>query len=453
MRKKITDAIARADADYIEVRIHEGAATGITYAGKELEAIGERTGLGGCVRALVNGGWGFASFNDIAHLPRYVDMACAHARLVGDAGVRLAPVPPRTATVSLPPDLDPADVPLAEKHALCNRYNRIILKHDQIQTSTVSYRDAAGQVIFANSEGTFVVQDMAFCGIAVLAIAKDGMDVQRAYESAGDLRGYGNVIGFEEKCEEVAKRAIDLLHAAPVRAGRYTVVIDPELCGTFVHEAFGHLSEADFLYENDRLQEIMVFGRRFGPDHLAIVDDGTMEGEAGTMAYDNEGTPTQRTELIGNGVLVGRLHSRETAAKMNETPTGNARALGYALEPIVRMTNTYMEPRDIPFDAMLDGIEHGIYAVGSIGGQTNAEMFTFSAEQAYEIRKGKVGKRLRDVVLTGNVFDTLMNIEAIGNDLRLYGGLGGCGKGNQGPLRTGVGGPHVRIKDVLIGGR
>jgi TldD protein len=138
---------------------------------------------------------------------------------------------------------------------------------------------------------------------------------------------------------------------------------------------------------------------------------------------------------------------------MNEKPTGNARALGYANEPIVRMTNTYMEPRDYSFEQMLSEVENGIYAIGALGGQTNMEMFTFSAEEAYMIEGGKIKEKIRDVVLTGNVFETLMNIDAIGNDLNIYGGLGGCGKGGQSPLRVSDGGPHVRIRNVVIGGR
>ncbi|MEE9605335.1 MAG: TldD/PmbA family protein, partial [Candidatus Scalindua sp.] len=186
---------------------------------------------------------------------------------------------------------------------------------------------------------------------------------------------------------------------------------------------------------------------------LSIVDDGTLEGEAGYNKYDSEGTPTQKTYLIKDGILTSRLHSRETAAKMNESPTGNARAINYAHEPIVRMTCTYMEPRSWTFEDMLANTDDGIYAIGSLGGQTNTEMFTFSAEEAYQIRGGKLCEKIRDVVLTGNVFETLMNIDAIGNDLTLYGGLGGCGKGGQSPLRVSDGGPHIRIRNVTIGGR
>ncbi|MEP9410313.1 MAG: TldD/PmbA family protein [Candidatus Brocadia sp.] len=453
MEKLIKDALKSAKADYVEIRVQEGVSTGITYVGKELESIGENNNFGGCVRALVKGGWGFVAFNDIAHLPRYVEMACEQARFVGVTESQLAPIPVIHDRVKTQVEIDPADISLTEKQAICNKYNNMILSSKQIQTSNVRYVDSHGTVYFASTEGSFIVQETIFCGISLLAMARDGMNVQQAYHSVGDLRGFSNVKNLEQKCEEVTKRAVDLLSAKPVTGGRYTVIIDPKLCGVFVHEAFGHLSEADFIYENKKLREIMVLGKRFGIDALSIVDDGTLVGEAGYNKYDSEGTPTQKTYLIKNGILTSRLHSRETAARMNEKPTGNARAIGYAHAPIVRMTNTYMEPRDYTFQKMLSEVANGIYAIGALGGQTNMEMFTFSAEEAYMIRNGKIQEKVRDVVLTGNVFETLMNIDAIGNDLQIHGGLGGCGKGGQSPLRVSDGGPHVRIRNVVIGGR
>ena len=134
-------------------------------------------------------------------------------------------------------------------------------------------------------------------------------------------------------------------------------------------------------------------------------------------------------------------------------PTGNARCLSYEFAPIVRMSNTYMEPGACSLEELLDGAGEGIYAIGSLGGQTDMEMFTFSAEEGYEIRKGKLGRRLRDVVLSGNVFQTLAAIDGIGSDFRMHGGLGGCGKGGQAPLRVSDGGPSVRIRNVVVGGR
>ena len=453
MEKLIKNALKSAKADHLEIRINEGRGTGVSYVGKELESIGESSMMGGCVRALVNGGWGFVAFNDIENLPRYVKMACEQATLVGNEDVALAETRVISDVVQTPVDVDPADVSLIDKHDLCQKYNNIILSSKKIQTSSVRYVDSHSTLYFANLEGSFIVCKNIFCGVSVMAMAKDGMDVQQAYNSIGDLRGYSKVENFEESCEEVTKRAVDLLSAKPVEAGKHTVIVDPKLCGVFTHEAFGHLSEADFIYENQKLREIMKLGKRFGSDELSIVDDGTLVGEAGYNKYDSEGTPTQKTYLIKDGILTNRLHSRETAAKMNEKPTGNARAISYGSEPIVRMTNTYMESRDQTFEDMLAGVDDGIYAKGSLGGQTNTEMFTFSAEEAYKIKDGKICEQVRDVVLTGNVFETLMNIDAIGNDRVMFGGLGGCGKGGQSPLRVSDGGPHIRIKNVTIGGR
>ncbi len=453
MEKLIKRALNSVKADYVEIRIQEGRGTGISYVGKELESIGESTAIGGSVRALVKGGWGFVAFNDIEKLSHYVKMACEQAEIVENKDISLAETEVIHDHIKTEVDIDPADISLTDKHDLCHKYNNIILSSEKIQTTNVRYVDSHSTLYFANLEGSFIVSENIFCGVSFMAIAKDGMNVQQAYNSVGDLRGYTNVENLEKSCEEVIKRAVDLLSARPVEGGKYTVIVDPKLCGVFAHEAFGHLSEADFIYENERLREMMKIGKRFGSDDLTIVDDGTRVGEAGYIKYDSEGTPSQKTYLIQNGILKSRLHSRETAAKMGELPTGNSRAISYAHEPIVRMTNTYMEPRDWSFDDMLASTDNGIYAIGSLGGQTNTEMFTFSAEEAYRIKDGKLCEKIRDVVLTGNVFETLLNIDAIGNDLVLFGGLGGCGKGGQSPLRVSDGGPHIRIRNVTIGGR
>ena len=229
------------------------------------------------------------------------------------------------------------------------------------------------------------------------------------------------------------------------------MVLDPILAGVFTHEAFGHLSESDFVYENDRMREIMVLGRKFGKPLLNIVDGGAVPGYRGSYKYDDEGIPSTKTYLIKEGVLVGRLHSRETAAKMGERPTGNARAISYSHQPIVRMSNTYIEPGATTFEEMISDIKEGVYAKNWYGGMTSMEMFTFSAGEAYMIRNGKIAELLRPVVLSGNVFTTLENIDAIGNDLDMNQG-GGCGKGGQSPLAVSNGSPHIKISDCLVGG-
>ncbi|MBF8265111.1 MAG: peptidase U62, modulator of DNA gyrase, partial [Dehalococcoidia bacterium] len=172
-----------------------------------------------------------------------------------------------------------------------------------------------------------------------------------------------------------------------------------------------------FIYENPQLKEIMTLGRKFGGKHLNIADGAAIPGLRGSFTYDDEGTPSTKTYLIKDGILVGRLHSRETAAKMGEKPTGNARAVDYRFAPIVRMTNTIIEPGQASLEDLLKGIKEGVYVKNWYGGTTSMEMFTFSAGEAYMIRNGKIAEPIRPVVLTGNVFTTLENIDAIANDL------------------------------------
>ncbi|MBU0701301.1 TldD/PmbA family protein [bacterium] len=453
MREYLWEAIKAVPADYIEVRIEETIRTRVDFVGRELEQIGTVERRGGCVRVLSNGGWGFASFNNLDALRTNIQNAADMARLVGNSGARLVPITPVVAEYMMKWGKDPIQISLSEKQQLCERYNHIILNTPKVQTTSVRYRDIALKKYLLTSEGTYISQQGVFCGISLAAIAKEGNNIQQSHFSTGDFRGYAQVEGLEDRAESVAKAAVDLLSAEQISGGKYTVIIDPKLCGVFVHEAFGHLSEADFLYENPHLQELMPLGARFGADDLSIVDFPGLEGEAGYYPYDDEGVPGTKTYLIKDGILSNRLHCRETAAVMNEPLSGNARAIDYAHEPIVRMSNTYLEPRGCRFEEMFEGVSHGIYAKGAIGGMTNCEMFTFSAEEAFLIENGKITKPLREVVLTGNVFETLSNIDAIGDDVVFYGGLGGCGKAGQSPLPVSTGGPHIRVQNVTIGGR
>jgi TldD protein len=274
--------------------------------------------------------------------------------------------------------------------------------------------------------------------------------VQQGFEAVSKVAGFEAVVGHHALAEMAARRAVDLLSAPRVQGGRYTVVCNPRLAGVFAHEAFGHLSEADFVYENPRAQEMMVLGRRFGGEILTIADDGSIPGLRGSHRYDDEGTPTGRSELIREGVLVGRLHSRETAAKMDERPTGNARATGYRYPPIVRMTNTFIEGGGTSFADMIGDVELGVYACDAFGGETALENFSFSAAYAYMIRDGQIAELVRDVILSGNLFVTLEHIDAVGDDFQ-WSEWGMCGKG-QGGLPVSMGAPHVRIRDVIIGG-
>ncbi len=444
-------ALKGYSADYIEVRLEENQTSHITYRGRELESVGKTSATGGSVRALVRGGWGFVSFNNLNQLPSTINLAVKQAQFAGNEESQLAPVEPVVDTVSSQ-NKNPVVLPLAEKKQLLDEYNDVIWHTPRLQTSVITYSDSHKKVIFLNSSGSYVEQESSGIALRLTAVATEGSEVQQVGLSLGSNGDFSQIKGLHHQIEQMAQRAVELLSAPRVKGGEYTVVLDPVLAGVFVHEAFGHLSEADFVYENDRLREIMVLGKKFGGAELNIVDTAAIPGLRGSYKYDDEGVPATKTYLIREGKLVGRLHSRETAAKMKETPTGNARAINYRYPPIVRMTNTYIEPGAASFDDIIGDIKEGVYAKNWYGGTTSMEMFTFSAGEAYMIRNGKLAETLRPVMLTGNVFTTLNNIDAIGNDLEMNQG-GGCGKGAQAPLPVANGSPHIRIRHCLVGGR
>jgi TldD protein len=447
----LAEELKKHHADYIEARLEESQTSHITYRGRELESIGRATAIGGNVRALVRGGWGFTSFNDFDELSGRVALAVEQAQFAGSGESQLSPVPPVVDEVPGEADKNPVAIPLVDKKRLLDEYNEIIWGTPQLQTSTIGYGDSRKKVIFLSSSGSYIAQERADVTLRLAAIAAKDGEVQQVGLSLGSRGDFSSIQGLHQQIEEMSRHAVEILSAPQAKGGEYTVVLDPVLAGVFVHEAFGHLSESDFVYENDRLQQIMTLGKQFGSEHLNIVDSAAVPGLRGSYKYDDEGVPAVKTYLIREGKLVGRLHSRETAAKMNEAPTGNARAINYRYPPIVRMTNTYIEPGTVSFEDMIADIKEGIYAKNWYGGTTSMEMFTFSAGEAYMIRNGKVAEALRPVVLTGNVFNTLKNIDAIGNDLEMNQG-GGCGKAEQMPLPVSNGSPHIRIRHCLVGG-
>ena len=451
LQERMQSALKGVDARYVEVRIEESESSNIRYRGRDLEEIGRGSGLGGNVRALADGGWAFASFNKIEDLPEKVRQAVHQAKVVGGERIELAPVEPVVDTVAARVVKDPTAMSLAEKKATLDQYVDIIMSTEGVQSAALGYGDGRRRVAFANSEGTYIEQERMDVNLGMRAIARDGSEVQQSGVSLGSLGDFTFVEHLHLDAQEVADHAISLLRAPEVPGGEYTVVLDPILAGVFIHEAFGHLSEADHIYAEPRMQELMVLGRRFGGQHLNVVDGAAVPDLRGSYRYDDEGVRAHRSDLIRDGVLVGRLHSRETAAKLGEQPTGNARAISYRYPPIVRMTNTFIEPGEASVDDLFADVKDGLYVKNWYGGNTAMEQFTFSAGEAYRIRDGKVAEMCRPVMLSGNLFTTLQNLDAVANDLDMNQG-GGCGKGGQSPLPVSNGSPHIRIRQVLIGG-
>ncbi|MCF7890015.1 TldD/PmbA family protein [Candidatus Bipolaricaulota bacterium] len=458
MLKKLKEGLRVSKGEFTEIRIEKARRTNVKYEKDKLMNIDSSEEIGGFVRTLVQGGWGIATFNSLDEIPDKAKKAHEIGKEVSsnlEESIKIAEVPPENDEIRSNQIRDFRDVSLEEKRDTVKHYNRKMLDYDdRIESTRAVYSDSFRELNYVNSEGTELYQEIPDVTLALVAIAKgDENNIQTAHDSIGEAAGFELVQEKEEMAEEVASQAVSLLSADPVEGGQYTVLLNPKLAGVFIHEAFGHLCEADHFYKNDRLQEIMTLGRKFGPESLNVVDEGFIKGRRGNLPYDEEGVPRQKTYLIKNGKLNSFLHNRETAAKMGQDPTGNARAISYRHEPIVRMTNTYIEAGEKSFEDLIGSIDHGIYAKDAYGGQTQLEQFTFSAGHGFIIEDGEIGPMVRDVVLTGNIFRSLENISGIGNDLDIIGSAGGCGKGGQMPLPVTDGSPHLRIEDVTIGGR
>jgi len=266
----------------------------------------------------------------------------------------------------------------------------------------------------------------------------------------------GGACGFEALKKEdtekfgrkVAQKAVRLLDAKSAPSGKFTVIMDPELTGVFIHEAVGHASEADLILQNDSILKGKI-GETIGSPLVNIVDDGSMDA-FGYYAYDAEGVKTRENQLVKNGKLVSVISSRETASKLNIEPSGNSRS-SISDQPIVRMSNTYLKSGNLEFEELIEDIENGIYLKGSRGGQvdTGKGIFQFNAAESFNIQKGEVKEPLRDVSLSGNILEILKKVDGVGSDFKMS--LGFCGKSGQ-TAPVGDGGPHVRVIEATVGG-
>ena len=458
MKSKILEIIEKYKnkTDYLEIRVEENETTQIKFLNSELDTLSQSKAIGGYVRSCYKGRWGFCSFNNLEKINDHALSAIQQSIFLANGSNEktiLAPIAPVNCTKEIKlAGKDPRKIKLKDKVELFKHYSSIAKSHsDKITSSTSRYFEKTQKIVFVNSDNSYIEHGWVDMEARFSTTSQEDGIVQVGSESLGSRLGFEEIENLDKRILSTAKRSVEQLKLKPPKSGSYTVVIDPILTGLFVHEAFGHLSEADFVFENPKMEELMTFGKKFGEGFLNILDGGKISNHRGSFLYDDEGTPSENTYLIKEGVLVGRLHSRETAGKLNENPTGNARCLDYRFPPIVRMTNTWIEPQKNSPEDLLSEIKLGIWAGNWHGGQTNGEMFTFSSGEARMIRNGKLAEPIRDVVLNGNVFQTLKDIEGIGNDM-YWDESGGCGKGGQSGLPVGVGGPSIRIRNVVVSG-
>ena len=443
---------------YVEARFHKRTSSEIRIAGGELEEAKTSKIAGVGIRVLIDGAWGFSSTSDISQKSMREALSNAIAIAKVSAKGRKKKVEKlgrakfavgRFAVKAT----DPLDKHSIEEKVKIVRDTEKLARSfsPKIKSAVCSFREMADQKIIVNSDG-------ASCEILdtkpefrISAIASSSGEVIGATESIGVTGGWKELFSRSSP-EKMAKKASDvalkLLTAKKPKGERATVVLDPGMVGLIAHEAIGHTVEADFVLSGSIVSGKM--GKKVASELVTLVDSGLSEGAAGTTLVDDEWVLGQRTVLIENGILKSYLHNRETAAIYKVESTASARAFEYTDEPIIRMRNTYIEPGDYDDEEIIKEVKHGYLLKGARNGQADANgEFMFGAQEAYRIEKGEVRDILRGVTMSGNAFDALKSVDAIGKDFRFDIGSGYCGKWQ--PAKVDGGGAHLRCT-AIVGG-
>ena len=435
--------------DYIDIRAGIGDNTSILMKDGNVDEINTGMSLAARVRVLNNGAWGFAYTTDLSKINEITDTAIRFSNsLKGD--VELSETDIIKDKISVDVKIPFNDISIEEKKDIMKQANDAAII-DKVNSTTVSYGDSEVNELFMSSEGSEIQVKTSRVRMALNASATNGEIIQFGHGSLGGVKGFEAISDkdLEEFGRTIGQKAVRLLDAKPAPSGNFPVIADPELTGVLVHEALGPAVEGDLILQNDSILKDKM-GCQIASDIVNIFDDASLKEGFGYYPYDVEGVKTSPNQLVKDGKLVSLLNSRETASKLNMKSSGNARSL-IADQPIVRMSNTYLQPRDNSFEELLEDIQDGIYLKGSRGGQvdTGKGIFQFNAAEGYLIKDGEITTPLRDVSLSGNILETLQNIDAVGNDFKLS--VGFCGKDGQ-TAPVGDGGPHTRILNALVGG-
>ena len=453
MLTRLKQLLSRIDADYVDIRHETKTETAIAFSGAELTEIGSNTTDGFVLRLLKNGGFSAVSVTREDQLDRALETAQRNARLLAtrtDKKVSLA----ATAVVrdAIKPQLteDPRQISLDEKLALTQRYNQIPLCEEKVITTAISYTEVIREKTLVTSEGTEIQEELVTSRIGGGITTGDGTSLQSVRVGVGGSTGFGLLRNVDEQFEIKTRIALDLLQAKPVTAGSYNVILNPSLAGVFTHEAFGHFSEADLIEDAPSMRARMQIGAMLGTEILSIKDDPTLPDQLGHYRYDDEGVAARPVQLMQNGVLRGRLHSRRTAAAFGEPISGHCVAEDYRYAPIIRMGTIFIEPGAHSLDDLLQQLDNGLYVLDAMGGQTSGENFTFGAQYGYEVKNGSIQGMVRDINISGNLYSTLQSIQSVGDQVVLS-KIGGCGKG-QTNIRSCHGAPPILVNNVVLGG-
>ena len=429
----------------------------------------ETEGIG--VRLLVDGAWGFACDRRLTRrgAEEAARRAAEFARSASSAHARqLAPIEARNGAYRTPIELDPFDVPLADKVSFCLRAEGA-LRRPEITIAMCSVRAQREHKVFVSSDGVAVDHETFETGAGIDAVAvADGVYQVRSYPSAhgGSSAGAGweyvEALGLEREAPRIAEQAAALLTAPVCPSGTMDIVIDAEQMALQVHESVGHPTELDRIYGTEAayagtsfLQPQDLGSLRYGSELMNVTADPTTPGGLGTFAFDDEGVPAARLPIVVEGVLSGYLSSRETAARIGAGSGGSMRAEGWNRMPLVRMTNLHLEPGSSSLEELIGGVDDGLYLETNRSWSIDDKRlnFQFGTQVAWEIKGGRLGRMFRDATYTGITPVFWGALDGVGGpeEWKLH-GLTNCGKGQPGQgAHVSHGASPARFRTVQVG--
>lgn len=457
--QKVLDKID--GASYAEVRYHSRLLNEIRISNADLDRIRSVVSEGAGIRVVVNGCWGFSSTSDTSYESLYHTMqaALSSARSLSWGKQRkigkLADT--ELAIGSFKPEINGnlEDCGIEEKVKLVKDSEAYARKYSKkIRSASCMYRETIDRKVIVNTDGASAEIFDSKPEFSLTAMAAESGSSVTATEGIGITGGWKDLFssrGAKDIAKEAAQKAVKLLRARQPKGERTTVILDPGMVGLISHEAIGHTVEADFVLSGSIVKDRI--GEKVASNLVTLVDSGPShirDHAAGTTLVDDEGVLTNRTVIIEDGVLKSFLHNRETSSIFGVDPTGNARAFEYDNEPLIRMRNTYIEPRDYRLEEMIKETKHGYLIKGARNGQADANgEFMFGSQEAYLIENGEIRKLCRGASISGQAFDVLMSVDAVGNDFHYDIGTGYCGKYQ--PMKVDGGGPHIRCM-AIVGG-
>jgi TldD protein len=453
VRSEIVRGLAGADDGemFLEYRQSEM----LVFDNSRLKQATYDTSQGFGLRAVKGDAVGYAHSSDVS-VPALIRAADAVHAVRGGYSGTFAAAPTHT-NIRLYKDDNPLDAPGFEaKIKLLGEIDAYVREKDpRVRQVSVSVGATWQIVEIVRPDGETYRDIRPLVRVNVSVVVGSGDRQETGSHGYGGREGYQRFIetwAWREAADDAVRQALVNLESVPAPAGEMDVVLGAGWPGVMLHEAVGHGLEGDF----NRKQTSAfagLMGQQVAAKGVTVVDDGTISSRRGSLSIDDEGTPTNRTVLIEDGILVGYMQDRQNARLMNMKPTGNGRRESYACVPMPRMTNTYMLAGGHDPDEIIASVKNGIYAANFGGGQVDitSGKYVFQCTEAYRIENGKLGAPLKGAMLIGNGPTDLHRVTMVGNNLELDAGIGTCGKNGQG-VPVGVGQPTLRMDRITVGG-